>query len=398
MEAEILERLAELAVRFGANVQAGQQVQVLAELGKEPMARAVVQQAFKAGAIHVDVQYIDPWVKRARVEFGPDEALGFGPEWVKARVREIGDAHGSRIALLGAAEPGVLDGLDPDRLARDVPPAAAEGIRNLNEALENWTAVPCPTLGWAKLVHPDLEPEAALARLWEEVAYMCRLDTPDPVAAWGERFDVLKLKSQALADHQFDAMHLQAPGTDLTVGLFSTSKWLCADFRTSWGLEHRPNLPSEEVFTTPDPARANGVVRATKPLEREGQLILGLEVEFRDGVAVRIDAEQGAEVMRGYAGRDEGAARLGELALVDGHGRIGPMDTVFWTTLIDENAASHIALGQGFDWAVGEEHRESINTSKGHIDFMIGSPEMTVTGVAADGTRTPVLVGGDWQI
>jgi len=171
-----------------------------------------------------------------------------------------------------------------------------------------------------------------------------------------------------------------------------------ASFETIDGIEHVPNIPTEETFTTPDPARVDGVVRATKPLALTGTIVRGLEVRFEGGRAVGIEAETGAEALRALTARDEGAARLGEVALVDRHGRIGALDTVFYDTLIDENAASHIALGQGFEWAVAEADRERINSSEIHIDFMIGSPEIDVTGVTASGERVPVLRDGAWQI
>jgi aminopeptidase len=173
---------------------------------------------------------------------------------------------------------------------------------------------------------------------------------------------------------------------------------MAARFETIDGIVHMPNLPSEEIFSAPDPARVEGVVRATKPLVLGGSIIRGLEVEFRDGRAVRIDADEGADVLRAYAGRDEGASRLGEVALVDAAGRIGPLDTVFYDTLIDENAASHIALGAAYEFTAGEEDRERINRSQIHIDFMIGSPEVDVTGVTSDGERVAVLSAGVWQI
>ncbi len=398
MEDGTLDRLADLAVNFGAVVQPGQQVMIVSEIGKESLTRAVADHAYRAGARHVDVDYADPWIKRARIEHAPDDALGYAPDWVSARVREHGDRHGATIGLTGAGAPGVLAGLDPDRLARDRPPAAKEQIRNLTESLLNWTVIPCPTEGWAAQVYPDLPPADALGKLWEQVVHMCRLDTDDPVAAWSVRLAELAEARAALDARCFDAIRLEAPGTNLTVGLLPTGVWWTGALTSSSGIEHRPNLPTEEVFTTPDPLRVDGVVRSTKPLEREGQLITGLEVEFAGGKAVRIDADQGADVIRGYCGRDEGASRLGELALVDGNGRIGPLDTVFWTTLIDENAASHIAFGQGFDWAVGDADRDRINRSELHIDFMIGSPEMVVTGISADGSEVPVLVNGAWQI
>jgi aminopeptidase len=398
MEPGILDRLADLVVNFGANVQPEQHVIINSELGKEALTRAVAEHAYKAGALHVDVSYADSWIKRARILYGSDASLGYGPDWARARAVEIGASRGAVISLAGNSEPGVLEGLDPDRLARDRSPVAKESMHNLTQLLTNWSVIPCPTEYWAAQVYPDLEPAAALEKLWEQVAYMCRLDSDDPVSAWTERIAELVEAKTALEDRRFDSLHLSAPGTDLTIGLLPTSIWMTGALTTASGITHHANLPTEEIFTTPDPTRVDGVVRSTKPLEREGQIILGLEVEFRDGKAVRIDADQGAEIMRGYVGRDEGAARLGEVALVDGHGRIGPMDTVFWTTLIDENAASHIALGQGFDWAVGPEDQSRINRSELHIDFMIGSPEMVVTGTGRDGTTVPVLENGAWKI
>jgi aminopeptidase len=198
---------------------------------------------------------------------------------------------------------------------------------------------------------------------------------------------------------RFDAIHLRGEGTDLTVGLFPSARWLSAEFQTANGLVHHPNLPTEELFTTPDPARTQGVVRSTKPLDIDGTLITGLNVEFDGGRAVRIDADANAELLRSRAGRDDGAVRLGELALVDGEGRIGALGTVFYSTLIDENAASHVALGSGLTHAVADdEERSRVNESSIHIDFMIGSPEVDVDGVHADGRRVPVLRGGRWQI
>ena len=204
--------------------------------------------------------------------------------------------------------------------------------------------------------------------------------------------------TERLTAAHFDALHFDGPGTDLTVGLLPSSSWLSASFATADGIPHVPNLPSEEVFTTPDPTRVDGVVRATKPLQLAGATIEGLTVAFQGGRAVRIDADRGADVLRSMTAHDDGAARLGEVALVDGSGRIGPLDTVFYDTLLDENAASHVALGQAFAFAVGEADAERINPSMVHIDFMIGGDDVDVTGIAANGTRVPVLRGGAWQI
>ncbi|HEU4701864.1 MAG TPA: aminopeptidase, partial [Conexibacter sp.] len=232
----------------------------------------------------------------------------------------------------------------------------------------------------------------------EQIVHVCRLDEDDPVAAWRERMDTLAGAAERLTAARFDALHFEGPGTDLTVGLLPSSSWLSASFQTRDGVPHVPNLPSEEVFTTPDPTRVDGVVRATKPLQLAGATIEGLTLRFEGGRAVEIDADKGADVLRSMSRHDDGAGRLGEVALVDGSGRIGPLDTVFFDTLLDENAASHLALGQAFQFAVGEQDRERTNTSMVHIDFMIGGDDVDVTGLTAAGERMPVLRGGVWQL
>jgi aminopeptidase len=215
---------------------------------------------------------------------------------------------------------------------------------------------------------------------------------------WRERNESLHSAAKRLTERKFDAIRLHGPGTDLTVGLLPTSIWEGGTTTTVDGVEHLPNLPTEEVFTTPDPARADGVVRATKPLDVGGTIVSGLTVRFESGRAVDIQADTGADMLRERAAFDEDASRLGELALVDKEGRIGPLGTVFYNTLLDENAASHIALGNAYELAVGDEDVPKINKSAIHIDFMIGGDDVDVTGLTAEGEEVPVLRGGAWQI
>jgi aminopeptidase len=257
-----------------------------------------------------------------------------------------------------------------------------------------------PTPSWARLVHPDLDEDGGVEKLWKQLAHICRLDDGDPLAAWRERMDTLEDVATRLRERRFDALHFEGPGTDLTIGLLPSSRWWTARFSTIEGIEHQANLPSEEVFTSPDPERVEGVVASTKPLLLLGAgLISDLVVRFEGGRAVDIQASQGAEALRTRTAKDPGAARLGEVALVDLESRIGKLGTVFHHTLIDENAASHIALGNGFPFAVEDEaDRPRINDSAIHIDFMIGSDEVSVTGVSAEGKRIPVLREGAWQI
>lgn len=395
-----LSRLADLAVAVGANVQPGQIVCVTAELEHHDLARAIAASAYDRGAKFVDVWYIDPLVKRARIEFAADDTLDFVPSWYGERILELGRQRGANIVIRGTTAPGALDGLDPKRAGRDQLPRIKETNTIVNERTVNWTILAYPTIPWARLCYPDLDDDAALAKLWREVLHVSRLDEPDPLAAWEERIVALERAAEAMNDGGFDAIHFEGEGTDLTIGLLPTSTWKMARWSTVDGIRHLPNVPSEEVFTSPDPERVEGHVRSTKPLVlTDGTLVRGLEVRFEGGRAVEIDAAEGAEVLRSRAQIDDGATRLGEVALVDRESRIGQLGTVFYETLLDENAASHIALGAGFSWAVEtDEDRARVNQSVAHIDFMIGGNDVDVTGVTRDGERVPVLRDGAWQL
>ena len=397
-DAATIERLADLAVGFGSNVQPGQIVAINAEIGKEEMVRALAASAYRHGAKFVDPVYFDMHVKRARILHAEEDTLGFVPSWYSERMLELGRQRCARIGIAGPATPGLLNDLDPARAGRDQLPAMKETGAIVNDATTNWTIVPFPTVAWAQQVHPDLGPDEALRRLGEQIVHVLRLDEDDPVAAWRERAATLVGAAERITDRRFAAVRFEGDGTDLTVGLLPTTKFMAAQFETVGGIRHMPNLPTEEVFGAPDPQRTDGVVRATKPLVVAGSIVRGLEVEFRAGRAVRIDADEGGEVLRGYAARDEGASRLGEVALVDGEGRIGRLGTTFFDTLLDENAASHIALGQAYAFTAGEEDRERLNRSGIHVDFMIGGDDVDVSGVTADGDEVPVLRGGVWQV
>jgi aminopeptidase len=279
-------------------------------------------------------------------------------------------------------------------------PRLKETGKIVNDRTTNWSIVPFPNHGWASMVHPDLAPGDAVERLRHEITHVLRLDEDDPVAAWEERFERTARAAAELRRRRFDAIHFEGPGTDLTVGLLPSSRWQNATFSTAEGIDHRPNLPSEEVFTTPDPERAEGVVRSTKPLVfADGSGVRGLTVRFEGGRAVQIDADEGATNLRTRCEKDEGALHLGEVALVDREGRIGPLGTVFYDTLIDENATSHIALGNGFSFGIDDDaDLPRVNESAIHVDFMIGGDDVDVTGIGRDGERVPVLRQGAWQI
>jgi len=278
-------------------------------------------------------------------------------------------------------------------------PRVKELTKIVGDRSTNWCIVPAPHRAWAALVYPDLDAEAAFERLWDELEHVLRLEDGNAASAWDERMTVLRDAAERLTARAFNAVELRGPGTELLVGMLPTHRWWAADFTRADGLRHLPNLPTEEVFTTPDPLRTSGHVTSTKPLAlRDGTIIRGLRVRFENGVAVEIEAETNADTLRSLLDIDEGALRLGELALVDRQGRIGPLGTVFYNTLLDENAASHIALGAGFKFLVDEDVAPRVNESSQHIDFMIGSNEVDVDGITPDGERVPVLRGGDWQI
>ncbi len=399
MDQPTLERFADVIVGVGANVQPGQVVAIASEPGKEGLTRELARSAYRRGARFVDVSYFDLHVKKARIELSREEDLDYVPSWYGQRLLELGDERGARIALSGPLEPTLFKGLDPARLGRDHLPFVKESMQVVNARTVNWTVAPCPSQQWAQFVHRDLEPEAALARLEEQLIHIMRLDEADPAAAWTARVRRIHAAAAALTERRFDAIRLRGEGTDLTVGLLPSSNWTGGAMETVGGITHIANVPTEEVFTAPDPQRVDGVVRATKPLVLGGTTVEGLRVRFEGGHAVSIEADAGGEVLSAMTRRDEGATRLGELALVDREGRIGPLDTVFYDTLIDENAASHIALGAAYELTVDDDaDKERINRSEMHVDFMIGSPEMEVDGLTADGDAVPVLRDGVWQL
>ena len=392
------DKLAELAV-FGANVQPGQLVAVTSFIGKETLTRKVARAAYERGARYVDVLYFDQWIKRERIALAEEESLDYIPPWMSQRLLYLSDEHAARVSLSGPHAPRALDGLDPARAGRDLLPYVPETGDVVNRMTTSWCIVPAPTHSWAEIVYPELGREESYEALWEAVAHICRLDADDPAEAWTRRCATLKENADRLTQRRFDALRLHGPGTDLTIGLLPSAHWAAGDLVTVDGRRHSPNLPTEEVFTTPDPERVDGHVTATMPLELSGSVISGIQVAFEGGRALKIDADHGAEALRSVASRDDGASRLGEIALVDDQGRIGPLGTVFLDTLIDENAATHIALGDGYDHPVEDPaDKARINKSAVHVDFMIGSPQLEVDGITHDGAVVPVLRGGAWQI
>jgi aminopeptidase len=396
-----LERYARLAVQVGLNLQPGQILAVNALPEHAPLVRAVAREAYAAGASYVDVLYSDQHVRRAHAELAADDMLGFSPPWLVARLRELGEQGGALIAITGNPEPELFADLDGERVGKARMRAVAEESLKLTDGLSNWTIVAYPNEGWAETVFgtPDVE------KLWDAVGKTMRLDADDPVAAWREHIARLQTRADVLNERTFDHLRYRGPGTDLTIGLHPDGKWQAA-LDESNGIEHVANMPTEEVFTTPDARRVDGTVRSTLPLQIQGNIVRGLEVRFENGHAVEVRAESGEDVMRTHVATDEGSTRLGEVALVDGHSAVGQTGLVFYDTLFDENASSHIAFGasivQALPWASDlspeERHERGVNHSSIHTDFMIGSNELEVDGVTADGEAVPILRNGDWLL
>ncbi|WP_049570967.1 aminopeptidase [Nonomuraea sp. SBT364] len=398
-----LSRYADVVFDVAVPIVAGDRVLINAEIEHAPLARALTEAAYARGARYVDIWYFDPYARRSRVRHADEATLGEVPAWLDARNEELARHCGVLVNLRGLAAPDLLAGQDQVRAGLDRMPYLTSRQRLQLENLVRWAIVPCPTAEWARAIFG--EPDEA--RLWECLRPILRLDRPDPVAAWRQRIAELLARAETLNSLRLDAVRFEGPGTDLTVGLLPDAHWTAAQLESVDGHAFQANLPTEEVFTTPDHRRVSGTVRSTRPLALNGSVIRDLELTFTGGVVTEVRAASGADVVRTHQATDPGAARLGELALVDGSSPVGRSGITYLETLLDENATCHLAWGAGLPPGVPARLRAldsdaraaaGVNVSAVHVDFMVGGPDVTVTGIGHDGTTIELLRDDEWQV
>ena len=400
---DLMQRMAEVAVCVGANVQAGQDVVVVAwDVEQAPLLRAVAECAYRRGARFVSAVYWDAHVKHSRLRYAPVETLEFVPDWWEAITTECAARRSAVIHLNTPAPPELLEDIAPERAVRDAMPVTPAFWGAVDRGDIPWTVVPGVRAGLARTILGTPEVD----RLWELLAPILRLDVPDPQSAWREHLARLRDRAVLLQERNFIALRFCGGGTDLHLALLAGARWVTVASQTRWGQPYVFNLPTEEVFTTPDHRYTEGVVRVTRPLQlaRAGR-VEGLTLRFERGRIVEVDAARGADRVRAQLTIDEGAARLGEVALVDGASPVGQSGMVFGHGLIDENATSHIAWGTAYPDTMPDlpERREEqiglgFNRSEIHQDAMIGGPEVEVFGVDRNGTEIPVIVADRWVL
>ena len=405
---EKLDRFAQVAVRVGLNLQAGQELLISASTEMLPLVRRITEHAYKAGASLVTTVYTDDEAVLARYMYAAEDSFDKAPQWLADGVAAAFRSGAARLALTGA-NPALLAGQDPGKVSR----ANVAGSKANKPAMEmitrhaiNWSIVAAATPAWARLVFPGMAEDEAVAKLWDAIFVASRVTSADPVAAWKAHTAHLHRRVEFLNAKRFHALRFRSGDgrTDLTVGLADDHLWAGGGGECGNGVFCNANIPTEECFTTPHKDRVDGVVRASKPLSHQGTLIEDICCRFEGGKIVEATATAGEEQLNRLISTDEGARRLGEVALVPHSSPIAQSGMLFWNTLFDENAASHIALGQAYATCLvnGETMDEATLAGKGanasliHVDWMIGSEAMHVEGVARDGSTEPLMRSGEW--
>jgi aminopeptidase len=416
MSADLEQRLrsyGELAVKVGLNLRAGQRLLIIGPLASggvsleaAPLVRHIVASAYQAGAPYVEVIWGDEALQLVRFQHAPRDSFGEFSDWLPKALFEHAEA-GHAVLSVYANDPDQLKD-QPAVLVGAVQQAVSRGVRPFRELISrnwtNWTVVAAAGAGWAARVFPQLPREQQVPRLWDAIGALCRLDRPDPVVAWEEHLKALALRRDYLNAKRYAALKYTGPGTELTIGLPEGHLWVSGRSESRSGIAFAPNLPTEEVFTMPHADRVDGTVRSTKPLSYGGTVIENFELTFAGGRVVRVAAERGQAVLQQLVDTDAGAARLGELALVPHGSPVAQSGLLFYNTLFDENAASHVALGSAYKFTMsgGENmdddafERAGGNRSAVHVDFMIGSSALDVDGVLSGGTSEPLMRKGEW--
>jgi aminopeptidase len=403
-----LDRLAEVAVRVGLGLRAGQELVLTAPIEALPLVRRITDHAYRAGALLVTTLYADDPCVLSRFAHAPDASFDYAPAWLQDAIATAFKNGAARMAIAGT-NPALLAGQDPAKVARAnvaFSKASKPAMELITRHEINWTIVAAATPEWAKLVFPAEPVDAAVAKLWEAIFQASRITGDDPVEDWLAHGARLKQRVDMLNAKRYAALHFKSAdgSTDLKVGLADQHLWAGGGTTAGNGVYCQPNIPTEECFTTPHKDRVDGVVRASKPLSHQGTLIENIRCRFEGGKIVEATATAGEDVLNRLISTDDGARRLGEVALVPASSPIAASGILYWSTLFDENAASHIALGQAYSTClIGGEKMDDealaalgANSSLIHVDWMIGSAEMDVDGIAADGASEPLMRAGEW--
>lgn len=402
-----LKKYATLAVKTGVNIQEGQTLVVMSPIECAPFTRMIMEEAYEAGAKEVVVHWSDELSAKIRFMKAYEEVFENMPQWQIDSFMHYAE-QGAAFLSISAANPELLKDVDPNRIAKSQK-TRSMGLQNFNARLMSnrnaWSIVSIPTVGWATKVFPGVSSEEAIEKLWEAIFKIVRVDKEDPVAAWEEHKNNLKYRMDYLNGKNFKALHFKnARGTDLHLELPENHLWVAGAEHTLEGVEFIANMPTEEVFSMPKKTGVNGIVYSSKPLNYGGNLIDNFSLTFKDGRIVDFTAETGYDTLKHLIGTDEGSHYIGEVALVPHHSPISDSGIIFYNTLYDENASCHLAIGRAYSLCIknGEnmsnEELEAAggNYSLTHVDFMIGTEDLTITGISADGKETPVFSNGNW--